>query len=278
MRASTVGRHRHHRADGDRRRARAGPASERRCAQLRTASAASAPPIRPPRWPPIEMLAREQERDHEVDAGSSGRARTASGRSRARAGITTPRPSARRPRPRRRRCTASGPRAGSRRTSPPAARRSRCATKRTCPSAGSSILPEPVQHVHVEADVEEAGVQEPAGDQPAVRRRCSAADRSPSSDEPAVQHEVDVRRSRCCAAPKNISDVDRDQHVGQPSGRRASCASCAPACARASTPGSACRPGSASCSPGRSACRSSSRRRRSRGRVAVAGGHRRRRR
>ena len=121
-------------------------------------------------------------------------------------------------------------------------------------------LPEDVEQVHVEADVDEAeralGVQEAAGDRPP---QVAVGDRT------GREHEVEVRR-RAAARAEEHQHVDPDQHVGQHRVAVDRWPSCAPACGRASTPGSACRPGWASCSPGRSACRSSSTRPRSRDR------------
>ena len=134
-------------------------------------------------------------------------------------------------------------------------------------------LEQPAEEVqeqeHVEADVNDAGVEEAAGDQAVPLA---------FGDEGAVEAEVDdelaalfVEQAAGAARDLDQEDdhVDRDQDVGgrtrlEAGGRRSG--SAPPWCAGWRTPGSACRPGSGSCSRGRSAGRRRSRKRRSRGR------------
>ena len=124
---------------------------------------------------------------------------------------------------------------------------------------------------HVEADVDQAGVEEAAGDEPVPLA---------FGDQRPVEAEVDDDRAaadvvEAAAAAGDLGEegerVERDQDEGRRRAReqrRPRRPPAPPWCAGWRTPDSASRPGSASCSRGRSAARRRSRRRRSRDRGA----------
>ena len=224
------------------------------------------PPTRPPRWPPM-LIPRTAEGDRQVEHAGSRRSRRRARRCRGRGRSRRSRRRSRRPRPEAPIVSASG--LSRHRAEGAGEERGEVEgdeARRADPRLEHA--PEEVEGEHVEADVDQAGVEEAAGQQPVP---LAFGDRGPEQAE--VDRSASCRSGSSPPPPPAISarktttlSAIRTKVAGAVRAARRRRAPASPGSAAGRTPGSACRPGSASCTPGRSAARRRSRKRRSRGR------------
>ena len=238
------------------------PAPRARSATRSIAKAAIAPPIRPPRWPPIEMPGSRKvmPRLSRISGpmpdciGSMPRARCITKRGA---------PSGRRRRPRRRRWRRSGVEQQRAEGAAPAARRSRARRSGRGPATARASCPSQYRTYMLKRMCRSPECRKPAGDQPPVLAlgRRAGPQSAKSCERPASAAAAAERAAR----PRKSSTLIADEHVGDRRLRVHRARRPHPRASGPRTPGSACRPAWPSCSRGRSGGRSSSTRRRSRG-------------